>query len=105
VADLLIRCRSISRVLCGAVVGGDLLLSIRTDHKDEDAALLAQDTLAGIGRGGGHRHRAGGKIPDVGPRISEALQEELRNRWLGTCGVDRQRGTRLVPLREIVENL
>jgi nanoRNase/pAp phosphatase (c-di-AMP/oligoRNAs hydrolase) len=74
VADLLIRCRSIWRVLCGAVVGDDLLLSIRTDREDEDAALLARHTLAGIGRGGGHRHRAGGKIPDVGPKISEALQ-------------------------------
>jgi len=105
VADLLIRCRSIWRVLCGAAVGNDLLLSIRTDRENEDAALLAQDTLAGIGRGGGHRHRAGGKIADVGPKVSEALQEELRNRWLAVCGVERQRGTRLVPRREIVENL
>ncbi len=105
VADLLIRCESIRRVLCGAGVGGDLLLSFRTDHENEDAAVLAQKTLAGIGRGGGHRHRAGGKIPDIGPKITEDLQDDLRNRWLATCGVDRQRGTRLVPLREIVENL
>lgn len=105
VADLLIRCRSIHRVLCGAAVDNDLLLSVRTDKDNEDAGLLARDTLAGIGRGGGHRCRAGGKIRDVGPRIGEALQEELRNRWLATCHVDRHRGTRLVPRREIVENL
>lgn len=105
VADLLIRCRSIHRVLCGAAVDNDLLVSVRTDLEDEDAGLLARDTLAGIGRGGGHRRRAGGKVPSVGPRVTETLQEELRNRWMTTCGIDRQRGTRLVSLREIVENL
>jgi nanoRNase/pAp phosphatase (c-di-AMP/oligoRNAs hydrolase) len=105
VADLLIRCQTIGRVLCGAVVDGDLLLSVRADSENEDAAVLAHKTLSGIGRGGGHHHRAGGKVPDVGPRITDDLQDELRNRWLATCGVDRQRGTRLVALREIVENL
>jgi nanoRNase/pAp phosphatase (c-di-AMP/oligoRNAs hydrolase) len=105
VADLLIRCQSIGRVLCGAAVAGDLLLSFRTDIAGEDAAMLAQKTLTGIGRGGGHRRRAGGKVPNIGPKITEDLEDDLRNRWLATCGVDRQRGTRLVALREIVENL
>jgi hypothetical protein len=105
VADLLIRCQSIGRVFCGAVVDGDLLLSVRTGHGHEDAAVLSHKTLSGIGRGGGHHRRAGGKVPGVGPRITDDLQDELRNRWLATCGVDRQRGTRLVALREIVENL
>jgi len=67
--------------------------------------VLARKTLAGIGRGGGHRRRAGGKIPDIGPKIPEDLQDELRNRWLAVAGIERQRGTRLVALREIVENL
>ncbi len=105
VADLLIRCESIWRVLCGAVVCGDLLLSVRTDRDEEDAALLAQKTVAGIGRGGGHRRRAGGKVPDVGPKLTDDLQDQIRNRWLSACGVERQRGTRLIALREIVENL
>jgi len=105
VADLLIRCESIWRVLCGAVVNGDLLLSFRTDRKEDDAALLARKTLEGIGRGGGHRRRAGGKVPDVGPKITEDLQDEIRNRWLAACDIERQRGTRLVALREIVGNL
>jgi nanoRNase/pAp phosphatase (c-di-AMP/oligoRNAs hydrolase) len=105
VADLLIRCGSIWRVLCGAVVGEDLLVSVRTDRDDEDAAQLIQETLAGIGRGGGHRRRAGGKIPAVGPKIPEDLQNELRDRWLAIAKVDRHRGTRLVARREIVENL
>jgi nanoRNase/pAp phosphatase (c-di-AMP/oligoRNAs hydrolase) len=105
VADLLIRCNSIWRVLCGAVVGEDLLFSFRTDHDDEDAGQLARKTLAGLGRGGGHRRRAGGKIAGVGPKIPEGLQDDLRDRWLAAAKVGRQRGTRLVALREIVENL
>jgi hypothetical protein len=50
---------------------------------------------------------AGGKISGAGSgvKINEELQEELRNRWFEACRVDRQRGTRLVPRREIVENL
>ncbi len=105
VADLLIRCEDIWRVLCGAAVRGDLLLSVRTERDEDDAGELAQKILEGLGQGGGHRRRAGGRIPGAGPRITEALQEELRNRWLDVCGVDRQRGSRLVARREIVENL
>lgn len=107
VADLLIREESVWKVLCGAVVHGDLLLSVRTEHEQDDAAQLVREVLDGLGQGGGHRRRAGGKISGTGPgrKITEDLQDELRNRWLDVCGVDRQRGTRLVPLREIKQNL
>ncbi len=105
VADLLIRCNTIGRVLCAAAFSGDLLASFRTERENDDASVLARKTLAGLGRGGGHRHRAGGKISNIGPRITEDLEEELRNRWLAVCGVERHRGRRLVAVREIVENL
>lgn len=107
VADLLIRSEGIRRVLCGAIVGKNLVISVRTERGGDDAAQLLQRTLDGIGRGGGHAHRAGGTIANVGrgPRVSDDLQNELRDRWLAACGVDRQRGTRLVARREIVENL
>ncbi len=105
VADLLIRCDSIWRVLCGAVFQGDLILSVRTEREDDDAAELVRRTLDGIGQGGGHLHRAGGKIRGVGPKITDDLQDALRNRWLDACGVTNRRGVRLVPKREIVENL
>jgi hypothetical protein len=87
------------------VVHSDLLLSVRTKKGAESAAKLLQTTLDGIGGGGGHAHRAGGKIPSVGSRVGEDLENMLRTRWLGACNVDRQRGTRLVAKREIVENL
>ena len=107
VADLLIRCEGISRVLCGAVVQDDIVLSVRTERNGEDAAALVRATLQGLGHGGGHRHRAGGKIPGRGRGAAwiEIMQVELLSRWLATCGIDRQRGRHLIAREDIVENL
>jgi nanoRNase/pAp phosphatase (c-di-AMP/oligoRNAs hydrolase) len=107
VADLLIRCDSVQRVLCAAAYGGDVIISVRTERSGDDAAELARLTLDGIGRGGGHQHRAGGKIPHCGMqhRLSESLRDELRDRWLAACQCDRQRGQRLIARGTIVQNL
>jgi len=107
VADMLIRCQGIRRVLCGAVVDCDIVLSVRTERQGEDAAALVRDTLAGLGYGGGHRHRAGGKLPGQGrgPAVVEMLQDELLSRWLIACGIGQHRGRHLIARREIVENL
>jgi nanoRNase/pAp phosphatase (c-di-AMP/oligoRNAs hydrolase) len=106
VADLLVRCEGIEQVLCAAVIGDDLLLSVRTDRGCGNAAELARCTLRGLGQGGGHQHRAGGKILlNKLNGSNEQWFDDLRNRWLATCGSDRQRGTRLVARREIVRNL
>jgi nanoRNase/pAp phosphatase (c-di-AMP/oligoRNAs hydrolase) len=107
VADLLIRCEGIQQVLCGAIVGSDLVLSARTERDCGSATKLLSTTLEGLGGAGGHAHRAGGKITAVGRgvKIAEELYDELRRRWLKACGVTRRRGTRLIPKREIVENL
>jgi hypothetical protein len=106
VADLLIRCEVIRRVLCAAVVGSDLILSARTEKNAGSAVTLLVDTVDGLGGAGGHEHRAGGKIPNVaGATRADELHDELRRRWLKACGVKRKRGSRLIPLREIVENL
>lgn len=107
VADLLIRCEGLGRVLCGAVVQDDIVLSVRTERNGEDAAALVCATLQGLGHGGGHRHRAGGKIPGRGRGAAwiEVMQVELLSRWLATCGIDRQRGRHLIAREDIVENL
>ena len=107
VADLLIRCRGIRRVLCAAVVNNDLFFSARTETDSGNAAQLLLATLDGLGGAGGHAHRAGGKISGIANRskIADDLNDELRRRWLGACGVKRKRGTRLIPKREIVDNL
>lgn len=97
VADLLIRCDGINRIFCGAVVGRDLVCSVRTKSDDDNAAKLVQKTLDGLGFGGGHGHRAGGKAASIPQgRITETLEDNLRDRWLKACKSKRKRGTRLV---------
>ncbi len=107
IADMLIRCESIHRVLCAAVIDDDLLISARTQPDFGSALHLLIETLEGLGGAGGHSYRAGGKIPAVGQsgKNVEAMHDELRTRWLISCGVTRKRGTRLIAKREIVENL
>jgi nanoRNase/pAp phosphatase (c-di-AMP/oligoRNAs hydrolase) len=107
VADLLIRDEQIQRVFCGAAIGVDIFFSARTQRGCGDAATLLRAAVAGLGRAGGHEHRAGGKAAGMAPRrrITEDLQDELRGRWLAACGVRRLRGTRLIAKSEIVHNL
>ena len=107
VADLLIRCEGTRAVLCGAIVGDDLLMSARTARDGLNATVLLQTCLQGLGHGGGHTRRAGGKIAGIARngRVPDDLEDELRGRWLAACRVDRQRGTRLVAKREIVDCL
>jgi nanoRNase/pAp phosphatase (c-di-AMP/oligoRNAs hydrolase) len=107
VADLLIRCQGLRRVLCGAFVGGDLLLSVRTERGFDNAVQLIQTVLSGLGGGGGHAHRAGGKIPGTGegPKVAQQSEHEIRSRWLAACGVADTTARRLIPPREIVQNL
>ncbi len=107
VADLLIRCEGIRRVLCGANVAGDLLISVRTERGGENATALLLRTIEGWGQGGGHEHRAGGKIAHIngGPRIASQIAGKLRERWFNACRVQDRRETRLVAQSEIAENL
>lgn len=107
VADLLVRCRAIRRVLCAAMIGKDLVLSTRTQRNAGNASELLQQTLDGIGGCGGHAHRAGGKVPNVGfgEGVHDILREDLRDRWLRSCGVEQEACSRLIAPRDIVENL
>lgn len=106
VADLLIRCEGVRRVLCAAAVNDSILVSVRTAEHDDDAGVLVQALLEGFGHGGGHAHRAGGKIPNVTEgRITESIEQELRGRWLRVCEIDLERANRLVARRAILENL
>jgi len=107
VADLLIRCEGIRRVLCVAVSGRDFCVSARTEASDEDAAELVRQTVRGLGHGGGHQHRAGGKIPGLArdENYLKGIPDELRSRWLAACGAGERPVHRLIPRDEIVRNL
>lgn len=106
-ADLLVRCKGVKKVLCGAVVDRAILFSARTRKTGGDATELLRRTLKDLGHCGGHAHRAGGKIPlqEDKTRISDETQSTLRLRWLQACGLPEMRGTRLVAKRDILENL
>jgi nanoRNase/pAp phosphatase (c-di-AMP/oligoRNAs hydrolase) len=106
-ADMLVRCHSLHRVLAAAVVDGSLLLSVRTEHSEDNAAQLVQTVLRDLGSGGGHTHRAGGKIAGLGAggMIDSRLKDELLRRWLVACGRPLSHGEPLVPRGEIIEHL
>ena len=98
VADLLIRGEAIRRVFCGAAIAGDLFCSVRTQADTDNAARLVKATLNGLGNGGGHSHRAGGKVANfMESNFEGVLGEELRNRWIAVCNVQDQKGRLLVP--------
>jgi nanoRNase/pAp phosphatase (c-di-AMP/oligoRNAs hydrolase) len=106
-SDLLVRCRSLHRVLTGAVIGGDLIVSVRTQEASDNAARLVQSVLQGLGSGGGHHHRAGGKIAGLRTRglSHEELKTELRQRWLRVCGLPPSSGLPLISRSDILQSL
>jgi len=107
VADLLIRCDGIRCVLCGAAHREDFVISVRTCDDQTNAAKLLQKTLTGLGGGGGHAHRAGGKISGVANngKLRPEVEAQLTRRWLSACHAKQDCATRLVDRREIMDNL
>jgi nanoRNase/pAp phosphatase (c-di-AMP/oligoRNAs hydrolase) len=98
VADLLIRCTGVERVLCGAAIGADLIISVRTSETGGDAVQLIGRTLESLGQWGGHQHRAGGILAGGADteKSSEELCAALKLRWLTACAADSLAGIPLV---------
>jgi hypothetical protein len=107
VADLLIRCVGIERVLCAAAVEKVVTVSARTTKTGGDAAELLHQTIKSLGHSGGHRHRAGGQVvlTDEPAHSASEVQKTLRERFLAACHEDASRGIRLVAKKEILESL
>lgn len=98
IADLLIRCDGASRALCAGIVGEDVLVSVRSATQGSKASRLVRQCLQGLGQGGGHERRGGGKISCSG-RSGKAKREMgalLRSRWLQACGLPSSGGVPLV---------
>ena len=107
IVDFMVRFDKVDWALCGGVCGDKLVLSLRTSLHGVQAGDLLRRVVGKLGKAGGHDRRAGGCIPLTSTTISavEDLQAELRRRFLKALDCEDCRGQRLVPLREMLQNL
>jgi nanoRNase/pAp phosphatase (c-di-AMP/oligoRNAs hydrolase) len=107
VVDFMIRFDKVDWAVCGGVFENQLILSVRSALPHAKGGELLRQVVGKLGKAGGHDRRAGGAIPLTSTSESaiEDLQSELRKRFLRVLKIDEQRGQRLVPLREMLQNL
>ena len=107
VVDYLIRFEEIDWALCAGIFEDQMILSLRSVVPGGRAGEVLRQVVGKMGRAGGHDRRAGGCMPLPSTSLSaiEDLQSELRRRLLKALHIDEVRGHRLVPLREMLQNL
>jgi nanoRNase/pAp phosphatase (c-di-AMP/oligoRNAs hydrolase) len=107
VVDFLIRFSEIDYAVCAGVFQDKLVLSVRAAVPDAQAGEMLRQVVGKLGRAGGHDRRAGGTIllPSTAPSAIEQMQSELRRRLLKALRIDECRGQRLVPRRDLLQNL
>lgn len=108
VVDFLVRHEDIQWALCAGVCGARMILSLRTNQPRAQAGELLRQVASRMGgRAGGHDRRAGGFIPleSTSPSAIDDVQAELRRRLLKTLKIQETRGRRLLPRREMLQNL
>lgn len=108
VVDFMIRFEKVDWAVCGGIHHDKLIISVRSALPHAAAGELLRQVVGKLGKAGGHDRRAGGCIPlsSTSESAIEELQSDLRKRFLKALKIEPdQRGQRLVPLREILENL
>jgi nanoRNase/pAp phosphatase (c-di-AMP/oligoRNAs hydrolase) len=107
VCDFMIRFDEVDWAVCAGVYDQKLILSARTAVPNGEAGEVLRQVVGRLGKAGGHDRRAGGMVPlsSTAPSAIEELQGELRRRLLKALKIDDCRGQRLVPLRDMLENL
>jgi nanoRNase/pAp phosphatase (c-di-AMP/oligoRNAs hydrolase) len=107
VVDFLIRFEEIDWAVCAGLYQDQLILSVRAAVRGARAGETLRQVVGKLGKAGGHDRRAGGTIPLSSTSASavEQMQAELRRRLLKALHIDECRGQRLVPRREILQNL
>lgn len=106
--DFLVRHEDIQWALCAGVHGDQMMLSLRTNAPRAQAGEILSQVAAKMGgRAGGHDRRAGGFIPLPSTSASaiDQVQSEFRRRLLKALQIEEQRGRRLVPIREMLQNM
>jgi nanoRNase/pAp phosphatase (c-di-AMP/oligoRNAs hydrolase) len=107
VVDFMIRFEKVDWAVCAGVFGDQLILSVRSAKANARAGDLLRKVVGDLGKAGGHDRRAGGCIPlaSTSDTAIEEIQSELRRRLLKALKIEDVRGQRLVPLREMLQNL
>lgn len=108
VVDFMIRFEEVDWAVCAGVHSDQLVLSVRTALPRAQAGEMLRQVVAKLGgRAGGHDRRAGGFIPlpSTSPSAIEQVQSDFRRRLLKALHIDECRGQRLVPRKEILQNL
>ena len=107
VVDFLVRFEKVDWALCGGVFDDKLILSLRTSLHGAKSGDLLRQVVGKMGKAGGHDRRAGGCIRLASTSLSaiEEVQAELRRRFLKALKIEECRGQRLVPLREMLQNI
>lgn len=107
VVDFMIRFDRVDWAVCGGVYNNQLILSVRAAIEHARSGELLRQVVGKLGRAGGHDRRAGGAITlqSTAPSAIEEIQAELRRRFLKALKIEDARGQRLVPLREMLQNL
>jgi nanoRNase/pAp phosphatase (c-di-AMP/oligoRNAs hydrolase) len=107
VVDFLIRFEEVDWAVCAGVYEDKLFLSVRTALPHGGAGEMLRLVVGKSGKAGGHDRRAGGSIylSSTAPSAIEQVQSDLRRRLLKALRIDECRGQRLVPKREMLQNL
>jgi nanoRNase/pAp phosphatase (c-di-AMP/oligoRNAs hydrolase) len=107
IVDFLIRFEEIDWAVCAGVYQDQLVLSVRSSVEHARAGEMLRQVVGKLGKAGGHDRRAGGlvQLPSTAPSAIEQMQGELRRRLLRALHIDECRGQRLVPKKELLQNL
>jgi nanoRNase/pAp phosphatase (c-di-AMP/oligoRNAs hydrolase) len=107
VVDFLIRFEEVDWAVCAGVFEDKLILSVRAAVENAQAGEMLRQVVGRRGRAGGHDRRAGGTIalPSTARSAIDDVQANLRRRLLKALHIDECRGQRLVPRREMLQNL
>ena len=108
VVDFMIRFEDIDWAVCAGIHNNRLVLSVRTSVPRAQAGEILRQVVSKLGgRAGGHDRRAGGFIPlsSTSANAIEQVQGDFRRRMLKALQIDECRGKRLVPRREMLQNM
>lgn len=108
VVDFMVRHEDIEWAICAGVHKDQMYFSVRTTTARAQAGEILRQTIARMGgKAGGHDRRAGGFLPlaSTSANAIDQVQSEFRRRILKALCIDDCRGRRLMPVRDMLQNI